>query len=161
MNELLNAVKQALIRFIEEIKMENWFGKEREIISRFAFTNLLEQTVTIIQPSQIGIEVRVRQITGKGKKEVCKDLVIWKFPFQTVWSKQSSVPMMIIEWKHNQGTPNQIDIEWLKQYTFMNSDCIGVAVNVDTNPEYRLVASLINNGVVKEEKWIDFPRSFT
>ena len=100
-SKLKQELNRMLLECFSEMKIEKWFGKEREMINRFVFSKLVKNLgccKEFYDPAQIGIEVRVKQIRV-GKNEVCKDLVIWKYPSQTVWSEEK-VPLCIIEWKH-------------------------------------------------------------
>ncbi|WP_421808757.1 hypothetical protein [Flagellimonas sp.] len=152
-------LKQALNEFFLEISNEKWPGKERELVSRFAFSTLVNKTGLIpefFDSGQIGLEVRVKQVPGENKKEfVCKDLVIWKEPNSNAWTT-SKVPVAILEWKHNNGKPSKYDIDWLKEFTPINPDCIGIALNIDTKDKYKLTSTLIKNGMIHQENWIEF-----
>lgn len=146
-----------LTEFFLEIQKENWPAKEREIISRFAFSKLVKNTdqcPKFYDPAQLGIEVRVKQIFGENKKEfVCKDLIIWKDPNSTAWT-QNNLPIVIMEWKYNNKAPSEYDIDWLKNFTQENQSCIGIAVNIDNTPNYMLKALLIEKGSIKDMDWL-------
>lgn len=147
---LKDLLDKALLEFMDEIQQEKWIGKERELISRFVFTKLIElagKHPLFVSPAQIGIEVRVKQVKGFEKEFVCKDLIIWKDKNQTVWSKDN-VPLFILEWKHNNGKPSKYDVEWLKKYTAEHPDCIGITLNVQTTPEYALSTVTVESGAV-------------
>ena len=149
-------LNRMFVEFITEIEKEKWFGKERELVSRFVFSKLIKNIgccKEFTDPAQIGIEVRVKQIRV-GKNEVCKDLVIWKYPSQTVWSEEK-VPLCIIEWKHQNREPSEYDIKWLKAYTAINANCFGIALNINNNIEYTIKAVLIENGEVIDSDWIN------
>ena len=149
-------LNRMLLEYFSEIKMERWFGKEREIINRFVFSKLvinLRCCKEFYNPAQIGIEVRVNQVKV-GKNKVCKDLVIWKYPNQTIWSEEK-VPLCIMEWKHQNREPSEYDIEWLKAYTSINANCFGIALNINNNTEYTIKAVLIENGEVIDSDWIN------
>jgi hypothetical protein len=153
---LQHHLKRMLIEFLDEIKKEKWFGKERELISRFVFSKLVNNIgccENLYDTAQIGIEVRVKQITTNGKKEVCKDLVIWNQPNQTVWSSDKP-PLCIMEWKHRNKKPSESDIKWLLKYSEANNSCFGIALNVENEKEYRLNAVLIENGKITDANWI-------
>jgi len=157
MQNLLDLIQKEIISFFTTIKNEKWFGKEREIISRFAFSNLLDLVnadARFYSPGQIGIEVRVKQIDDSGKKEVCKDLVVWKFPYQTAWSQDNS-PLLIVEWKCNNKNIFKGDADWLEEYVRQNPATIGIAVNIDNKGEYSLKAALIENGKPVDMEWIN------
>jgi hypothetical protein len=142
-----------LEEFIIEIKDEQWFGKERELVSRFAFSKLVSNIgccEQLFHPAQITIEVRVKQVT-KGKKvknEVCKDLIIWGQPNQTVWGKNGeyNVPLCIMEWKHRNKSLYEKDVVWLEHYTASFNDCFGVALNVENEKKYEIQAVFVENG---------------
>lgn len=151
-------LKQALIDFFQEIAHEKWPGKERELVSRFAFSTLVNKTSIVpeyFNSAQIGLEVRVQQIPGENKKEfVCKDMVIWKEPNSNVWTRFNS-PIAVIEWKHNNGRPSKYDVGWLQEFTKINTNCIGIAINIDNKESYNLNSALIKKGEVVDEKWLE------
>ncbi|PTX43530.1 hypothetical protein C8P64_2058 [Christiangramia gaetbulicola] len=154
---MIDLIKRLLIEFFEEIQIEKWPAKERELVSRFAFSKLVKNTnkeSEFYDPAQIGLEVRVEQIKGENRKEfVCKDLIIWKEPNSNAWT-EFNVPKVIMEWKHNNSQPSKYDIDWLKEYTKLNGECFGIAINIDTNKKLKLTATLIHKGEIKEENWL-------
>jgi hypothetical protein len=157
-SELKQELKRMLLECFSEMKLEKWFGKEREIINRFVFSKLVKNPgccKEFYDPAQIGIEGRVKQIK-EGKNEVCKDLVIWKYPNQNIWSEEK-IPICIMEWKHQKRVPSEYDIKWLKAYTAKNIQCFGIVININNNPEYLIKAVLVENGEVINSHWIDFP----
>src|SRR4030042_4395548 len=84
----------------------DWFGRENEIINLFAHRFLIKRINVgpLIDLSQIGIEVAVKQVPLANKKKlVRKDLWLWKDPLQTVWGSGRVVndPAVILEWKIN------------------------------------------------------------
>ena len=146
-------ILRMLNEFIIEIKNEQWFGKERELVSRFAFSKLVKNVgccEQLFDPAQIAIEVRVNQVKENGKKEVCKDLVIWGQPNQTVWSS-NNIPLCIMEWKHRKKFPHEYDIEWLEKYTASYENCFGIALNVVNEGQYQLKAVLVEHGRRQEK----------
>jgi len=148
-------IRRMLVEFIKEMELENWFGKEREIVSRFVFSKLLRNIGCCPEfnsQEQVGIEVRVKQVQA-GKTEVCKDLVIWRYPNQTVWNSPEP-PLCIIEWKHRNKKPFKDDVDWLCKYTSKFPDCAGIAVNVENEGRYALQAVLVKNGAVYDPSWI-------
>jgi hypothetical protein len=152
---LKEELKRMLQEFIKEIEDDKWFGKERELVSRFTFSKLVKNIgccPEFYDASQLGIEVRVKQVV-EGKKEVCKDMLIWKTPNQTAWS-EDNVPACIIEWKHRNKIPHQYDVDWLKEYTKKHPSCFGIALNVENENEYLLKAVLIEAGEVVDNNWI-------
>lgn len=150
-------LKNMLTEFFWEINKEKWPGKERELVSRFAFSKLVKNISTCSEfydSAQIGLEVRVKQNQGINRKEfVCKDLIIWEEPNSNAWTDQN-IPIVIMEWKHNNSKPSEYDINWLKDYTFQNKSCIGIAINIDNKKNYNLSSTLIENGQIKEEIWL-------
>ena len=154
-------LKRMLLQFQSEIKAEKWFGKEKELKSRFAVTILAQNIGCCEQfqhPGQIGIDVRVKQIKEEGKRQkpdVAKDLIIWQTPHQTVWH-DDHVPLCIIEWKDDDKSISNYDINWLKSYTARYPGCFGIAVNVGTRKrDYQLQAALIKNGELIDKEWIN------
>lgn len=162
MDTFLDEFRAALISFFETLNADqNWRGKEREIISRFAFSNLISLVrpgTALHSPGQIGIEVRVIQtaVTDTNKKEVCKDLIIWQSPHKTAFFEPYESPLMIIEWKYNEAGYED-DIEWLKGYVAVYPDTVGVAVNIVKNDGYSVTVSLVRNGdsIQVDEGWIN------
>jgi hypothetical protein len=154
---LKKELKRMLLEFIQEIESEGWFGKEHELVSRFGFSKLAKNIgccEALFDVAQISVEVRVLQIPGeRRKREVSKDLVIWKKPNQTVWSEEN-VPLCIIEWKHGKKRLSQYDIDWLKDYTEINPGCFGIAVNVKNKKLYELKAALVERGEVVDRDWV-------
>jgi hypothetical protein len=71
-------------------------------------------------PTQIGIEVAVRQLPGpRRKKLVCKDIVIWPIPAGTCWDKSGKPtqnPLAILEWKTRTDKVSACDEDWLKEF---------------------------------------------
>jgi len=172
MNDIVVSLHDEIELFFKIIKTERWFGKEREIVSRFAFTNLLnlvKPNTKLYSPGQIGIEMRIKGVEGINKKpEVCKDLLIWKFPYQTVWSEDKA-PIVIIQWKHwkkdnepKKDLEYKEDIEFLQGYV-KNHDTVGIAVKIKIrepkigipkeDDDYSLEAALIEKGRVVMQ-WI-------
>lgn len=150
--KLQNELRQLISAFFIDVKKEHWFGKEREMISRFAFTHLIKSK--LLSPEQIGIEVRVKQVNTGGKKEVCKDLIIWKYPNQTVWSKENT-PLCIMEWKHGNKKPSISDINWLRRFSKKHPACFGIAINIENKPYYAIQATMIENGQITDPEYLN------
>jgi hypothetical protein len=137
LKEIERIIENSLVDFLKKIKKNKWVGRENEAINFFAFSNLIKRfnksNVILRDPAQIGIEVAVPQLRGKGKKEVRKDLVIWNKPGMTNWNKCGQ-PIVIMEWKFR-AFPKQrkksssYDIHWLK--SFSRKNFIGYSVNID------------------------------
>ena len=154
-NLFIHHMQRMLTEFIDEINHDDWIGKERELISRFAFSKLVPNVgcdKVFYDAAQIGIEVRVKQVR-KGKNDVCKDLIIWKYPHQTVYSSDN-VPLLIMEWKYNSKKPSDYDIDWLIDYTQLNLTCTGIALNIEKTDTYLLEAVLIREGKISDDVFI-------
>lgn len=157
MSELKDHFRRMLLEFIEEIEAAKWQGKEREIVSRFTFSKLIQNVGCCDEfhhAAQICIEGRVFQVTGSSKKHVCKDMVFWRQPFQTIFDSPTPVPLCIIEWKHRLKEPSDYDCDWLKKYTKRNPECFGIALTVENETRYRMRAILIENGEIEDPNWI-------
>jgi hypothetical protein len=156
MSNLKSELRRMLLEFIQEIETNNWQGKERELVSHFAFSKLVKQIgccPEFYDSAQIAIEVRVIQVEGRGKLHVCKDMLIWPQPGQT-FMQENAVPLCIVEWKHRLKEPFLYDIKWLRDYTRVHPECFGIALTVENEMHYRLRASLIENGEVEDFNWI-------
>ena len=123
-------VRQALTAFVAELDRRAWWGKEREAVSVFVLGFLQQH----IEPTRIGIEVRVPQLRElHGKAEVCKDVVIWAAPFDYVFiapSKGHRLPVAVMEWKCHQRECDKADVEWLRRFTTAHPTCAGYAVSL-------------------------------
>jgi hypothetical protein len=151
--ELDRAIRESLTSLHQEVAPD-WYGKERELVSRFCFGHLVKYFGSVNQvlrdQAQMGMEVRVKQ-TSRGrttlktarKREVCKDIVIWPEPFMTLWNKNRkpvNVPLAVIEWKciafssssrEDRQTIAKHDCEWLCDFTSENSGTVGFSVVAD------------------------------
>jgi hypothetical protein len=132
--ELDVIVCESLTQFVNDIREDGWYGKEREAISLYAFGTLINfcRPGTIFHaPAQIGIEVRVPKPSGPYRKaEVMKDLVIWQEPGMTCWDderKPRHYPLAVIEWKVNDFKTYDHDLRWLTAFTG-NCSTVGYAV---------------------------------
>jgi len=113
----------------------DWFGRENEIINLFAHRFLIKRMNVgpLIDLSQIGIEVAVKQVPLANKKKlVRKDLVLWSDPLQTVWGsgRVANDPAVILEWKINKISKCAPDIEWLLAYTKLHPQVLGYSICV-------------------------------
>jgi hypothetical protein len=157
MKSIVDLLHSEIASFFNAIKSEKWIGKEREMVSRFAFSNLVNLVspgTSLYSSGQIGIEVRVEQVNDVGKKEVCKDLIIWKFPYQTVWSEDKN-PLVILEWKCNNGKIFQGDVDWLQKYVGVYPGTVGIAINIDNKQAWSLKAALVKTGEPVDMEWIN------
>ncbi len=147
--------KRTLIAFTEHVDGTHWYGKEREMVSYYAFGFLLKECragSVLFDPAQIAIESRVQQIDLPGRKhQVCKDLCIWSEPGQTCWDeerKSTIAPLMIMEWKDNTSKISAYDQQWLQQYSLHREVFIGLCVSLDLRSEaVRLNSTIARNGI--------------
>lgn len=167
MSLLDEPVHSALTAFANNTLDETWSGqREREAVSLFAFGALLNQIDSagpLKDPTQIGLEVPVPQVTlededGQRKKnQVCKDVVIWPEPRMTCWDTDGNptrTPAAVIEWKFDRASIYQYDVEWLNTFTSKYSDCVGYAVTANP-PGSKFILSCTRVADGKEQpKWI-------
>src|SRR4030095_1492614 len=62
------------------LRTSDWWGRENEVVNLYAHRFLAEHASSqgpLYSLRQVGIEVAVRQLSGRGKFYVRKDLVIW------------------------------------------------------------------------------------
>lgn len=110
-----------------------WYGRENEVINLFAHRFLMETLGKgpLKDPSQIGIEVAVRQIPREGAKElVRKDLVLWNRQLETVWESgvAKNIPAAILEWKTGKAAKCDADIKWLLDFTRIYPDVLAYSI---------------------------------
>ena len=136
--ELDLIVRESLESLVDDVFDRPWFGKEREVVSLYAFGHLqryCREGGVLNNPTQIVVEGRVPQIPGSNRKrQVCKDLVIWPKPGMTCWNEEwESVyyPTAIIEWKANVTVVSRYDVEWLSAFSQDLDDFVGYAVCLD------------------------------
>jgi hypothetical protein len=156
MHDLKPELRRMLLEFLSEIEAARWQGLERELVSHFAFSKLVRNIgccKEFYDTAQIAIEVRVKQVAGRSKENVCKDMIIWPQSGQT-FRQPGAVPLCVIEWKHRLKEPYPYDIEWLQDYTREHPECFGIALTVETEKYYRMRAALVENGHVSERQWI-------
>jgi len=153
MLEQLDAVIEAALQsMIRELRTSAWYGRERELVSLFVLGHLMRlcgMHEVLHTPTQIGIEVAVPQLVGRGgqrkKPDVCKDIVIWPQPSMTCWGRHGDercYPLAVLEWKslnrHDRGTvltqkrhEHTTDLHWLTVMSGSTSPFVGYAVLVD------------------------------
>jgi hypothetical protein len=137
-------LKTAFLDFYSVLSQDDshWFAKERDCVNRFAMAHLVPACTpgcTLHHPTQIGIEIGVKQPEGVGSRPAApKDLVIWEQPCSTSWSptmQPERSPLAILEWKSQR--PDKVkqktdeDREWLQAFTEENASSIGYSVFVD------------------------------
>ena len=76
------AAPLGLRAFFTAVDRDGWRGQEREAVTLFAFEFLVPHArgAAMEIASQIGIECTVPQVASGGKRQVCKDIVIWPRP---------------------------------------------------------------------------------
>ena len=161
-NNLDHSIEESLINFVTEVFRRNWFGREREAISLYAFEYLLPTLMSADQefhPSQLGIEIAVPQLNKPGSKsQVNKDLVIWPKPYMTCWDSSgepTQTPASILEWKANTSKMSARDIEWLSEFSIGKKGFIGYAVTLDLEQRlFRLRCDRISNGK-RDYSWVN------
>lgn len=124
-------IDQALGNLGQYLLNSDWYGRENELVNLFAHSFLLNEQSISLLPSQIGIEVAVKQIQTEGAKAlVRKDLVIWKEPNQTVWNERAPTndPAVVVEFKINDIRKCSPDVEWLRLFTATHPGVIGYSV---------------------------------
>ncbi|MDP8245456.1 MAG: hypothetical protein P9L94_15330 [Candidatus Hinthialibacter antarcticus] len=176
-NELDSIIQLSLTEMCEFIKGNKWIGREGEVISLYVLGLLQHKFKTgtcFNDPTQIGIEVAVKQIDKDGKKKVNKDkvnkdLVIWKKPRETCFDndmKPVKSPISIMEWKvrhHDEKyirkkiKDHQKDIDWLIRFSKGKQDFVGYAAYFDLyNSNVSLKVCKIENNSKKED-WFVYP----
>lgn len=148
-------IRRSLTSFTESVFDSNWFGKEREAVSLYAFGHLLplcRPDSVLYDPTQIGIEVRVPSPDGESYKnaETMKDLIVWPEPEWTCWDENGQstrVPLTLVEWKVGETGISDYDVGWLQDFTSENPSCIGCALSVDLlERNFRLTCTRIEAG---------------
>jgi hypothetical protein len=151
-------IKMCLQSMAKYVSKSEWQGREREVVSLFAFGFLAPScrpTRVLHHPGQIGLDVAVQQIDGdRRKKLVCKDIVLWDKRYKTCWDIKGEItnnPIAIIEWKARTDVISKYDEEWLKQYSRDRDDFIGFAVSFNPNGLHtKVVARTIFKGKSKK-----------
>lgn len=164
-----DTIRQSLEECFDHIRVSGWKGRERELVSLYAFSFLQKHCAldTIFHdPGQIAIECAVMQVTDGGKERVCKDLLIWPKPHMTVWSSPDDAPLLIMEWKARgtntvteAGMKNALraDVEWLKTYTAKHPATLGITVGIDVTPERQSIIANMVDGNTVTENWLRRP----
>jgi hypothetical protein len=152
-------VEKSLRSFYKDIcALPEWCGRENEMVNLYALGHLAKHRApgTILSKlTQLGIEVAVRQLpkevllkwnpkADKPKKDVRKDLVIWRSPRMCLWKDNvpCNVPLAIMEWKVNHyrnrdSHPKNrrdypLDVNWLRETSAREGkNFIGYAVLLD------------------------------
>ncbi len=151
-----NIIRQSLRDFADEIACNHWHGKEREAVSLYAFGHLIRychRNSALYDQRQIGIEVRVPKPARQGiKKEVCKDLIIWRKPAMTCWDdagKPTNYPLAVLEWKVNSSKAHIKDVHWLQAFSADNVQVVGYAICIELREQtFSLSCARVQNGAV-------------
>ncbi len=166
-------INRSLGTLLADLSLPDWYGREREIVSLFAFGHLLRagtESGVLSHPTQIGIEVAVPQMKEKPNKKsyVCKDVVIWSGPKMTCWTKEgrnSRYPLCVIEFKsinrnddptaaRRKAREHRSDLEWLRRTSELAAGFVGYAVFIDQHAaRVTLICSRALNGSAIE-KWL-------
>src|SRR5881628_319506 len=154
-------VRQSLLDLSRDIDPPaQSFGREAEIVNRYVFRHLLKYVRSngvLNAPEQIAIGVAVPQIDyrdgARHKKQVCKDLVIWRDSGQTHWSRDGRPPLAVLEWKTN-GVVSNVDRRWLRSFT-RRRPTVGYAVTVDVRRGRRLLLQVARIAAGRDQrKWL-------
>jgi hypothetical protein len=160
----------AFTDFVTKLNEIKWFGREREVVSKFVLSSLVSRCIEgspLYDIGQISIEGAVPQMKSPDKKtknQVNKDLVIWDKPHSTCWNEKFEAvnhPVSIIEWKvegywtgKKLNSKNTIyDIEWLKQYSHDKPDFIGFSFFLNFYEAGKAKGRIVSvkNGSIKNE----------
>lgn len=159
-DSLEQLLRAALTSFANDLKGTHWPGKEREAVSLFAMGYLVPRCAAgarLHDPRQIGIEVRVPQISTGAKDQVCKDLIIWPEPGMTCWNKDGNpqnIPLCVMEWKWGTKSFCNDDLDWLSEFTRLHSSCEGYAICYNPPPAKPIIrCARVANGEVDRE-WL-------
>lgn len=150
-------IEDAITEFEQWYLQSDWLGKERDCVNIFAHSFLganCEAGSAISDIGQIRIEGSVPQIKNFAKDAVCKDLVVWRDPFETTWDENwvpVKAPLAIIEWKTQRtGRPSdwfhQHDIDWITAFTVEYPNTFGFLV------------STYASGNVRNFRWVSVKR---
>ncbi len=137
--ELDALLRRAFLRCAEDIRKDQWYGKERDCVQRFAMGYLVDACGThhfLQHPTQIGIEMPVAKPPDVGKRRSApKDLVIWHNKWPKVWDAQwnpAMTPIAVIEWKVSRGKKGgkkkDHDEKWLRSFTTSKPSSVGYSV---------------------------------
>jgi hypothetical protein len=162
-DSLDSLIRESLLALAEFLSKNDWRGREREVVSLYAFGFLVPRCRAggpLHDPTQIGLDVAVRQLAGEGRKYlVCKDLVLWGEPASTCWDESGEAvraPMAILEWKARTNKINQHDEKWLLDYSKFVKGFIGYAVSINSNKALTSIMVSRANGGVLEKDWINY-----
>ncbi len=139
--QLDRLLQTSLADFVTDATSEQWQGKERDCVNRFAMGYLVDACGRhhfLKHATQIGIEMSVAQPSRVGVRPTApKDLVIWRRPWSTCWDNDENAalaPLAVIEWKVSRGRKGgrdtTHDATWLQAFTKANPKSVGYSVAV-------------------------------
>ncbi|WKW12828.1 hypothetical protein Strain138_002138 [Pseudogemmatithrix spongiicola] len=110
MPTLEHQLQDAFARFSQDLAREAPWARENELVSLFAFgplADVVADGAPLFSQRQIAIECAVPQRvnaakSGRAKRDVRKDLLIWKEAGMTAWDatgRLANDPIAVIEWK--------------------------------------------------------------
>ena len=142
-------IRRSLKDLARDVFGKNWFGRERELVSLYAFAHLLRYCragQVLSHPTQIVLDGAVSQIPGPNRKPlVCKDLVIWPEPGMTSWNEDKEpvrYSLVVMQWKVNVTAVSHADVNWLCAFSRGREIFVGDAVCLDFKPRrFRLCLS--------------------
>jgi hypothetical protein len=160
-SELDPVIRQSLKSLVEEVFDGAWFGREREVVSLYAFGHLQQhfrEGHVLNDPTQIVLEAAVPQVAAPGRKRlVCKDLVIWPRALMTCWNEEQEPvqrPLAIVEWKVNATSVSRTDVNWLCAFSRWQEDFVGYAVCLDLEQRrFKLSSTRVYRGEAQAE-WL-------
>lgn len=143
-------INSALNDFENFLKDSDWYGRENEAVNIFVhkFLSKYIGKSPLVSLDQIGIEVAVKQLPStNGKELVRKDLVLWKYGDTSVWNGKGeivNIPLAIIEWKVNDISKCEYDINWLKEYIKIYPSVLGYSVCAFVKKNRNIKYTLVN-----------------
>ncbi|MEM1450269.1 MAG: hypothetical protein AAGI22_14230 [Planctomycetota bacterium] len=173
---LEDQIRAALDAFAR-LEVEGARVRENEVVNRFVFECLLprlEKGLPLHAPGQLGIEVTVPQIEGRGgarkHPDVRKDLVIWSEPGETCWSREDGRPVhwplavlefKVASWKDGPAEARgklvdgrEADLDWLERATVAAGRMLGFSVVVDASrAPWTTDVALVSGGQVRPKWW--------
>ena len=139
--QLDQLLRDALPQFIAKIEQDDWQGKERDCVNRFAMGYLVPacgKHPFLQHPTQIGVEMSVRQPSRVGARPTApKDLVIWRERWPRLWDDEEKAvlaPLAVLEWKVSRGAKGgrdtTHDTKWLRGFAKSNPKSVGYSIAV-------------------------------
>jgi hypothetical protein len=150
-----HVIEESLRSLNKYLSESTWYGRENEVVNLFAHHFLMRHLgeLPFLDPSQIGIEVAVKQIPKAGRKKlVRKDLVLWNNPLETVWKDgvAKNIPAAILEWKIGKIAKCDADIEWLLDYTKIYPHVLGYSICAFTKDKRGVCYKKVVGGRIRD-----------